>query len=354
MDVLTVPFDPERATREEWRRFHAYRRLRSRETEPDDPINEDRTTEKATSRPDPQWIEFRLAVLDPEHPEVQIGEVDMEIARPGAPSYESNRHIAWTWIHLLRAYRGRGLGTRLLPKLAEFAREHRQTILHGWCEEPAGKAFAEFVGARVTQHRRENRLRFENVDWSMVEKWAADGPARNPDTELRWFVGRIDDDVIEAYCKTYTQAMNQQPFGKEEHGEYVFTPDTFRDREKRYAVLGLTWTTAATIERNGEVSGLTETGWHPDRPTFLSQMLTGVHTSHRGRGLGKWVKAVMLLRVRREFPQVRVVVTGNASSNAAMLSINERLGFRTHKEPVVVEMKSEELERFVAGRTTTA
>ena len=90
--------------------------------------------------------------------------------------------------------------------------------------------------------------------------------------------------------------------------------------------------------------------------TFLAvwigwQGLTGVRDVHRGRGLGKWLKAEMLLRVRRDFPEVRVVSTGNASSNEAMLSINERLGFRTHKEPVIVEMTREALEGYVRDHT---
>ncbi len=41
---------------------------------------------------------------------------------------------------------------------------------------------------------------------------------------------------------------------------------------------------------------------------------------------------------------------GNASSNAAMLSIDERLGFRTHKEPVIVEMTREALEGYLRSR----
>jgi hypothetical protein len=57
----------------------------------------------------------------------------------------------------------------------------------------------------------------------------------------------------------------------------------------------------------------------------------------------------MLLRVREEFPQVKCVVTGNASSNAAMLSINERLGFRTHREGFIAQVSVGTLDAYLGS-----
>ncbi len=354
MDLAIVPFDPETASREEWRRFHAFRRARQAETDPEDPVLEDETIERMLRRRHPLWEVTRHAVLGPEDPKVQIGEVYFERSRPGSASHGTNAHLAWVGVDLLRAHRREGIGRRMLGEVVELARSHGRTVLQGWCEEEDGKAFAAAVGAKVVQKRRQNRLRLDDVDWAMVEAWAKEGPARAPGTKLRWFVNRIDDDVIEPYCRMYTGVFNQQPFDAAEHGEFVFTPEVFRDREARNAETGGRWLTAVTVEPNGDISGLTEMTHLPDTKWMIWQQLTGVRDDYRGRGLGKWLKAEMLLRVRREFPQVRVVATGNASSNAAMLSINERLGFRTHREPVIVEMTREALEGHLRDRELMA
>ena len=350
MDLPIIPFDPKIASREEWRRFHAYRRTRHLEADPDDPDFEDDTVERNLRRGHLQFDVTRLAVLDPAGADAQIGEVYVERSRPGTESHESNRHIAWVGAELVRAHRGRGLARRMLAEIVEIARSHDRTILQSWCEEDAGKAFAAAIGAKVVQRRRQNRLKFEDVDWSMVERWAMEGPRRAPGTALRWFVNRIDDDVLAPYCTLYTHVFNQQPFGKAEHGEFVFTPEVFREREARVADERSTWITAITVEPNGDLSGLTEMTHVPDSKWIIFQQLTGVRDTYRGRGLGKWLKAEMLLRVRREFPGVRVVTTGNASANVPMLSINERLGFRTHREPVVVEMTRDALESYLRDR----
>lgn len=350
MDLSIVPFDPKAASREEWRRFHAFRRVRHLETEPDDPDFEDATVEADLRRGRPLWDVTRLAALDPEDPAVQIGEVYFERSRPGTQTHESNRHIAWVGVELVRAHRGLRFTRPMLARIVQLAREDGRTVLQGWCEEDEGKAFAAAIGAKVVQRRRQNRLRFEDVDWAMVERWAQEGPRRAPGATLRWFVNRIDDDVVAPYCTLYTRVFNQQPFGKAEHGDFVFTPEVFREREARVADEGSTWITAVTVETDGGLSGLTEMTHVPDSKWIIFQQLTGVRDADRGRGLGKWLKAAMLLRVRREFPEVRVVTTGNASANVPMLSINERLGFRTHREPVVVEMTRDALESYEGSR----
>ncbi len=347
MDIQIVPFDPETASREEWRRFHTYRRARHMETDPDDPIWEDETVERAERHPNPQWDWRRLVVLDGDQPDVEIGEVYLEFSRPGTPTHEKNAHIAHAWISVLKPYRRQALGSRLLPKIVELAREHGRTIIQSWCEEDDGKAFAVAIGAKVVQQRRENRLNLGKVDWSMVERWAKEGPVRAPGTTLRWFANRIDDDVIEPYSQIYTSVMNQQPFDDATHGDWIATPETIRDSEARNAEVGARRITVVSVEPNGDLSGLTEMQRLPDSKWQIWQGLTGVRDVYRGRGLGKWLKAEMLLRVRWEFPNVNVVVTGNASSNQAMLSINERLGFRTHKEPIIVEMTREALEGYL-------
>ncbi len=70
---------------------------------------------------------------------------------------------------------------------------------------------------------------------------------------------------------------------------------------------------------------------------------------YRGRGLGKWSKAAMLLRVRKELPQVKTVITGNATTNATMVSINKRLGFKPHWEGIVAQIALEDLEAYLSG-----
>ncbi len=99
---------------------------------------------------------------------------------------------------------------------------------------------------------------------------------------------------------------------------------------------------------------MTEMGYFPDEEYLIHQYMTGVRVPHRGRGLGKWLKAAMLLRVREEFPQVKVVVTGNATSNAPMLSINQRLGFKPHREGAAYQISVDGLEEYLGSRDQRA
>ena len=348
MDAEIVPFDPKTASAEEWERFHTYRRLRHLETDPEDPDWSDGTVEAWLRRGQPHWESFRFAVLEPGRPSVQIGLLSLEMSRPGTPPHEMNRHLLSAGIELLRPYRRRGIGGTMLARAAEFAGAQGRTVVESWAEEDDGKACAAAIGAKVVQTRFENRLALDRVDWAMVEGWAAEGPVRSPSTELHWFRNAVPADAIEEYARAFTEVFNEQPFGESSFKGIVVTPEVFQDRAALNAEVGGTWLGAYTVEPGGEVSGLTEVFHVPDDATTLGQGLTGVRPKHTRRGLGKWLKAAMLLRVRQDFPQARTVRTGNATKNAAMLSINDRLGFLPHKRPVVVEIALDDLRAHLA------
>jgi GNAT superfamily N-acetyltransferase len=84
----------------------------------------------------------------------------------------------------------------------------------------------------------------------------------------------------------------------------------------------------ARHDETGELAGYSELIFTPRRRWLGEQGDTAVDPAHRERGLGRWLKAANILRLLDEKPDVRAVETWNDGSNAAMLSINEAMGFR--------------------------
>ena len=345
--VNLVRFDPKLASQDEWNRFHTYFRERHREANPDDPLTDDATREEMLKRGDPDSEEIRFVGFDPSRPDILVSSLFFETIRPDSPSYKGNEHIAWVGVSVLTPNRRKGIGRTMLAKVAELAREHHRATIQGSSEEDDGKAFIHAIGAQVAQRGLENRLYLDQVDWPMLESWVAEGVSRNPKTSLRWCVGRIDDDILVPFSTALTEVFNQQPFGEIERSDFIFTPETVRKRTDSFLSVGGTVITAMAEESEGDVSGLTQMGYLPSDGPIIHQWMTGVRQRYRGRGLGKWVKAAMLLRVRRDLPQVRIVTTGNATTNEAMLSINKRLGFRVHREGVRVQIKLDALETYL-------
>jgi mycothiol synthase len=108
------------------------------------------------------------------------------------------------------------------------------------------------------------------------------------------------------------------------------------------------WTLIARHDTSGELVGYTQVVLQRDRPHALIQKETGVRLEHRGRGLGKWMKATMLQRIMAEALYAVYIDTGNAASNAPMLAINEALGFRRFRTDTVWQVPIERVKRAIA------
>src|SRR5437773_12109374 len=106
----------------------------------------------------------------------------------------------------------------------------------------------------------------------------------------------------------------------------------------------------AIHEATSETAGYTEVVYDPRVPHVIQQQGTAVIPAHRGRGIGKWVKAAMLERVLGEWPDARYIRTGNASVNAPMLAINTRLGFRHAWDGALWEASVADLRAYLERR----
>lgn len=347
-------FDPKTVTREDWNRYHVFRRLRSKETNPDDPINPDEVAERSIMQDyeNEMVIAERYMILDSQEDGTskQIGLFVIGTLTEKNPSYETNKQLAQFDLAILKEYRRKGIATRTLQYCIEFAKKNDKRLLITGTSEKDGKEFLQHIGASLALAGKENRLVMNEVNWDMVHQWITEGESLNKTTKLITCT-EIPEEIIEQYAKFYTEINNQQPLGDLDVDNLKITPETLRIREKDFRELGYTSYTKITIEADGEISGMSEMIRKPGEETILSQGLTGVKETHRGRKLGKWLKSSMLNEMKEKYPQVKVVKTGNADVNAPMLSINHRLGFKPYKETNLAQISLEALEKYYNKKT---
>jgi RimJ/RimL family protein N-acetyltransferase len=123
--------------------------------------------------------------------------------------------------------------------------------------------------------------------------------------------------------------MNTAPFEDYQREPEVITPTIWRDleqmdrsRQTEFLVY------VARHKASGRFVGLTESIYQRLNPAQAWQANTGVDVDHREKGLGRWLKAAMLQKLRSDYPLVERIDTENAGSNEPMLNINLTLGFK--------------------------
>jgi len=342
-----VKFDPKTADADDWSKYHAYRYKRHQEKSPEDDYLDDDVVTNSVKRDNPMADVMRYQVIDLDK-DMAVGSLTMVVLKPGTPNHETNGHLMQVSGALLPVYRGHGLGKKMLKLVLDEAKKLDKQLIIMNSDEEDGKKFLKKIGAEFALQGAENRLNFDTIDWEMVEQWYEDGKAKNPTTTLH-NLSIIPEDMIERYCKLSSETSNQQPFDELDVNDMVITPEFIRDREDRFEEMGVTYHVMITEEESGKLSGLTEMIKAPN-VNQLSQGLTGVQSEFRGRKLGKYLKAAMLRFVKDKYPDTTVIKTDNADSNEAMLSINNRLGFKRYKSSVNAQITRENLEKYISSK----
>jgi len=269
------------------------------------------------------------------------------------PTGVDNRHMLQLDPQVAPERRRRGVGRSMLGWALEVTRRHGRRLIVGGtgARVPAGDAFALAFGARASLQASLNELDLQEHDPrlfgpdGLVATWIREGPERAPAYELAWLPRPYAEDALAPFA-ALKSAMNDAPRGELEVEDRVYTAESLRDTDAYESAAGYQpWTLVARHTASGDFAGFTEMVWHPDNPAIAFQGDTAVVPAHRGHALGKWLKATMLERLHRERPQVRVVRTGNADSNEAMLGINRALGFRQAEGGTAYQLDVEELAR---------
>jgi mycothiol synthase len=240
-----------------------------------------------------------------------------------------NRSHALVNVMVAPDARRASLGTTLFGLALDAAEEWDCTLLDLEARVGGpGAAFLQRLGAELRLVSRRSVCRFDDLDRSMLEFWVRRARERAAGYSVVTWDGPCPDDLIEGYAEV-RHVMNTAPLEGLERDDDRFTPELCRASEAARHAQGHDWSTVcARHDGSGELVGYTDVLFPRYWPAMAHQEDTGVWPQHRNRGLGRWIKAAMALRVLDERPAVQRLETWNAGSNEAMLNINVAMGFR--------------------------
>jgi GNAT superfamily N-acetyltransferase len=327
-EVAIRPFDPLTATRSDWMAFHAYRRARYEEAQPDDPILTDEQVEEDERDPDPEgdsphWVASADGRI--------VANLSTYLPKPDSPHFAERARFLHAYGSVLSPWRRRGLGRRLLAQLHELMCAHEKTLLTVSTHEPDGHGFLRHIGAAEKMRSVENRLGVDGLDWTLLDRWEAAALRALPGGEFVIYGPRVPAEVLEPQLSLRAALLEDAPHDDLERAPVRVEMSTINEWYRDLDRVGGAHHLIVLRDSDGAVVGITDIAWDSRTPDRLYQIMTGVQRDKRGLGLAKGLKAAMLRTIRTQFPAVSQVVTYNAQSNAAMLAINSRLGFTVHR-----------------------
>ncbi len=346
MEYEIRSFDLVNANDEDWETFYRFSCKTHEELFPDEPL-QDVETYRAGMISNLMFNDVNTYIVTrKDEPTETIGWLRCTFVKKDAPSYPGNEDFCRIHMTILDKYRQKGIGRKLLAIAYEHALERNKAQFTGILLNNASRVLLRLIGGKEALSVRISNLNMKDVDWDLMKQWVHEGPQRSPTSSLEIHLS-IPDSILEEYCNIYTEVLNQAPRGELKTGDEVYTPEKWKKLEDEVRKRGKTWITALVKEQNGDIAGLTDVDYNPSTPTIMYQYLTGVQEKYRGRGLGKWLKGVMLLKIHDEYPAVEVVSTGNATSNEPMLAINEKIGFSPKQELYMFQVDLQKVKEYL-------
>ena len=325
-DVL--PFDPHTAPPELWAERHLFRRARHAQSGADEPPPSDTWFEALERQPSAfghnvHWVARTEGRI--------VGIVGAFLPNPDQPDIQAALHHLYADGFVLKEWRRRGIGRRLLTEIHGLMTAHGKSVLTLSSEDADGHAFLRAIGADERLRSVDSRLALDTVDRAMVEDWhEAMHRAVSGLTETI-HAGEVPDTEFEAILPLHNALLPDLPRDRLDQPLVPVTMAMALEWKSQLHFQKIAHHMVVLRDADGSVIGFSDIVRHPDVPDRVYQVITGLRRDRRGLGVGKGLKAALLRHIRSALPSVRLMVTRNAATNGPMLAINRRLGYTEHK-----------------------
>ncbi|MEL7155833.1 MAG: GNAT family N-acetyltransferase, partial [Actinomycetota bacterium] len=230
-------------------------------------------------------------------------------------------------------HRRRGLATALVDEALPTLSAAGQNSVCGYpCHDidyDAAVALCHRYGLTRRSEERCSRVTMDDIDESMMDEWTAQAAVSAPGYRLEQWEGACPDHLAAAWQQAEA-GMDDAPLDDFDYHRVDLDAEAQRQEDAAAAAGGYRIHRSLVLGPEGDAAGMSAIYVHEDRPEIGYQDDTAVLADHRGRRLGRWLKAANYRLTRQAHPELRVIETYNAQSNPWMLDINVAMGFRPH------------------------
>lgn len=244
-------------------------------------------------------------------------------------SEHDNLDLAWVDVDVHPDHRRRGHGSALLAHALEVMGEMgRHLVATGGWESDATRGFAAACGLAEKSREVQRRQVLAELPPGLADEVHADAARHAGEYELLRIAGYSPEEMLADLARV-TESINDAPLDDLEFEDEKHSADRVRGYERAQQESGFRlYRVVARHRGTGELAGHSVAVVDSETPSIGTQHDTAVARGHRGHRLGLLLKADLLRWLADEEPQLVTVDTWNAESNAHMIAVNERLGYR--------------------------
>jgi GNAT superfamily N-acetyltransferase len=230
--------------------------------------------------------------------------------------------------------RRRGVGRALVERLEQTAKDDARSLLIGTTILPFDdrethpyRRFAEACGFDFSDYEVVRHLTLPVPD-ERIQEWLDEAAPHHPGYTIETYVGAVPEDLVESLCVLFGQLAVDAPTGVIDFEEEAISPQRYAEMVAVADAMGRARYETVALTPDRQVVAQSTLVMSLEENTTVYQWGTFVHREHRGHRLGLTTKAVNLRAVQAARDDLTLVITENGETNAYMVAINERMGFR--------------------------
>lgn len=264
-----------------------------------------------------------------------------------------NPRLATLGVAVRKDRRGEGIGTALHAAALEVARDHGRSTIQAWTWEPPEvppggveldaetgsggvdatspeSRFLTHHGYVLGQFERISRVGLSGIDEATARRDEA-LDSKPADYEVITLRNDVPERLFSGIAELCAAMTSDTPTGAMDLEDELWDADRVRAsiEEVKTADREQLLTVVRHIPSKRLVA-FTRIFRDRSRPEVAHQWETLVLEDHRGHGLGMLMKVVNHAAVAEFWPEAQRLITGNASENSHMRTINDALGFEPY------------------------